>query len=159
MTEIRRSQGVHILCTTCALILCLWSATAVLGGPAWDMFQARCLDPYEHQTEPVVEGLDRQPVDQMHEAQLVYAGRDGLLLVLDAAPSDGNRSCSVVTPSVDGMDDGYLDWVRDVTQRQIYVPEGDMLASAEWIEPQVHVAATLDAVGATYRVLETDLES
>ena len=107
----------------------------------------------------MIDGLDRQPVDQMHEAQLVYAGADGLLLVLDAAPSDGNRSCSVVTPSAKAMDDGYLAWVAEVTQRQVYVPRDGMLASAEWIEPQVHVEATLDAAGATYRVLETDLES
>lgn len=159
MTEVRVSQGVHRLCTTCAPFVCLLGAGAVQAGAAWDMFEARCLDPFEHQAEAVVSGLAAQPVDQMHDAKLVFTGSDGLILVLDAAPREGNRSCAVVTQGADALDDGYVRWAGAVTAERRYVADGDVLASAEWIEPQVHVAVTLDASGATYTVLETDLES
>ena len=95
----------------------------------------------------------------MHDAQLTYSGPDGLFLVLDAAPRDGNRACSVVIRGDAAFDPGYLDWMGDVVAQRRYVAQDGVLASAEWIEPQVHVAARLDAAGATYRVLETDLES
>ena len=123
------------------------------------MFQARCLDPYEHLTEPVTDGLAPQPADQMRDAELVFAAPDGLLLVLDAAPDDGNRACAVHALGADMLDGAYLAWVDEVTQRQIYVPDAGMLVSDEWIEPQVHVEASIDGAGAVYRVLETDLES
>ena len=156
MTEFWRSQRVHKLCTTCALALCLGIGT-VQAGPAWDMFQARCLDPFEHQAEPVVQGLEQ--ADKRSVAQLVFHDDAGLRLVVDAAPEDGLRACAVSEDAVDMLDPAYLAWVQDVTQRQVYVPEDGMLASAEWIEPQVHVEATLTAGVAIYRVLETDLES
>ena len=155
MTEFWRSQGVHKLCTTCALALCL-GVGAVQAGPAWEMFQARCLDPFEHQAEPVVQGLEQLSTLPWRSA---YLDGEGRLLVLDAAPEDGLRSCEVLEKPAVTLDPEYLDWVQDVTQRQVYVPEDGMLASAEWIEPQVHVEATLTAGVAIYRVLETDLES
>lgn len=156
MTEFWRSQGVHKLCTTCALVLCFGAGT-VQAGPAWDMFQARCLEPFEHQAEPVVEGLQKMGTRTM--IQLAYLDEAGRRLFVDAAPDDGLRSCTVAEEGVEALDQGYLNWVRDVTQRQIYAPDDGMLVSAEWIEPQVHVEATLTAGVATYRVLETDLES
>ena len=155
MTEFWRSQRVHKLCTTCALALCL-GVGAVQAGPAWEMFQARCLDPFEHQAEPVVQGLEQLSTLPWRSA---YLDGEGRLLVLDAAPEDGLRSCEVLEKPAVTLDPEYLDWVQDVTQRQVYVPEDGMLASAEWIEPQVHVKATLTAGVAIYRVLETDLES
>ena len=156
MTERRLSQGIRKLGTLCApFVFCV----AAQAGPAWDMFEARCLDPFEHQAEAIVDGLAAQPVEQMHEAQLVFAAADGALLVLDAAPTDGNRACSVVMQGDVALDPAYLAWAGDVTARQVYVAQGGVLASAEWIEPQVHVVARLDTAGATYRVLETDLES
>ena len=120
------------------------------------MFQARCLDPFEHQAEPVVQGLEQLSTLPWRSA---YLDGEGRLLVLDAAPEDGLRSCEVLEKPAVTLDPEYLDWVQDVTQRQVYVPEDGMLASAEWIEPQVHVKATLTAGVAIYRVLETDLES
>ena len=159
MTENRHAPRVHRLCTTCAPILCLALAGPTQAGAAWDMFEARCLDPYEHLTEPVIDGLSPQPADQMRDAELVFAAADGLLLVLDAAPEDGNRACAVHELGADMLDGAYLSWVDEVTHRQTYVPDAGMLVSDEWIEPQVHVEATLDGAGAVYRVLETDLES
>ncbi|WP_299044527.1 hypothetical protein [uncultured Tateyamaria sp.] len=159
MTENRHAQRVHTLCTACAPLVCLALAGAAQAGAAWNMFQARCLDPYEHLTEPVTDGLAQQLADQMRDAELVFAAVDGLLLVLDAAPDDGNRACAVHELGADMLDVAYLDWVADVTRRQIYVPEAGMLVSDAWIEPQVHVEASIDGQGVVYRVLETDLES
>lgn len=143
----------------CILVFSLLSAPSAQAG-AWDVFVARCLDAYEHQTVPVTDGLDVQPIDQMHDAVRVFGpGAEGVLVVLDAAPRIGERTCSVAHPGADMLDPAYRAWVKVVVQRETYLFETDRLVSNQWIEPQVHVAARLDAGGATYTVVETDLES
>jgi len=156
MTEFGLSHRVHKLCTSCTLIMCLVAGPGQ-AGPAWELFQARCLDPFEHQAEPVVDGLQQMGTRTM--VTLAYLDGAGRQLIVDAAPVDGLRSCTAAEAGTELLDPAYLDWVQEVTRRQLYVPEDGMLVSAEWVEPQVHVEATLSGGVATYRVLETDLES
>jgi len=143
----------------CAVAAVLAVAPAAQAG-AWDVFVARCLDAYEHQTLPVVDDLKPQPVDQMHDAVRVFGpDQGGLLVVLDAAPRIGERTCSVAHPGALTLEPAYRDWVSDVTARETYLAQEDGLVSNQWIEPQVHVVARLDVSGTTYTVVETDLES
>ncbi len=162
--QTRCAQVVHRLWPArapawCTFAFALATAPAAQAG-AWDVFVARCLDAYEHQTLPVVDGLNQQPVDQMHDAIRVFGpDESGLLVVLDAAPRLGERTCSVSQPGAQVLESAYRDWVADVTARETYLAQADLLVSNQWIEPQVHVVARLDGSGATYTVVETDLES
>jgi len=166
MTEVsgrnRDAQGVHRLCTGCAPFWCIaviLSAGTAQAGTAWDMFVARCLDPFEHQGVAITDGLPAQPVDQMHRARRVFGpSRDGHLLVLDAAPSVGERSCGVeavgqhVSPAATA-------WRAAQVVSARYVVDGAWLVSNEWIEPRVMVRQEMSAARTVYAVVETDLES
>ena len=156
MTDFLWSHRLRTLCATCAVVGGFFSAGAASAGSAWDLFQAHCLDPFEHQTEPVVEGLEPMAPEA---TQLRYRGPEALVLVVDAAPEEGLRSCAVLEPGAEALDASYLSWVNDATEQQLYKPEDGILASEEWIEPQVHVEAFMDGTGAVYMVVETDLES
>lgn len=123
------------------------------AGPGWDAFVARCLDPFEHQSLPIVDGLDAQPADSMHEARRVFAGHD-FVLFLDAAPTEGERACAV-EPAHKGDDPMARDWVTVQLAKGRYVQDAGWLVSHEWIEPRVMVQIE----AGTFRVVETDLES
>ncbi|WP_299378216.1 hypothetical protein [uncultured Tateyamaria sp.] len=141
-----------------ALCLCL-CPVAAQAGTAWDMFVARCLDPFEHQTLPVISGLDAHPIDQMHEARRVYGPTDeGYLLVVDAAPSEGDRACAIEVPGEERTQ-AELAWRYDQLSSGRYAPEGSWLVSNEWIEPRVKVRTQVTDVRTSYSVVETDLES
>lgn len=140
--------------TRCVLALCATLLPGVaVAGPGWDAFVARCLDPFEHQTLPIVDDLAEQPADQMHDAIRVYAA-DAFTLLLDAAPATGDRACAVEVPAaaVDAMAE---DWASAQVASGRYVREADWLVSNEWIEPRVMVRID----GGAFRVVETDLES
>ncbi len=104
----------------------------------------------------MVDGLEQLSSLPWQRGYLDGAGR---LLVLDAAPEDGLRSCEVSEKGGAALDPSFVNWVTDVTARRLYASVDGVLASVEWIEPQVHVEAFVWNGGATYRVLETDLES
>jgi len=158
----RGAQPVHRLCTVRAPIWCIalvLGAGPALAGDAWDMFVARCLDPYEHLTLPVVDGLVPQPVDQTRKARRVFGpSEEGYLLVLDAAPRDGERACAVEGPGQD-MSEAADAWVQLQTVTRRYVRDGAWLVSNEWIEPRVKVRIAADMARTAYTVVETDLES
>ncbi|WP_299367354.1 hypothetical protein [uncultured Tateyamaria sp.] len=141
-----------------ALCLCLFPVAAQ-AGTAWDMFVARCLDPFEHQTLPIVGDLAEQPVDQMHEARRVYGPTDeGYLLVLDAAPTVGERACAVEQAGKD-MSPGGAAWRAEQLATGRYALDGAWLVSNEWIEPRVMVRMDVSRARTTFAVVETDLES
>lgn len=140
--------------TRCVLAFCVTLLPGVaLAGPGWDAFVARCLDPFEHQTLPIVDGLAEQPADQMHDAIRVYAA-DAFTLLLDAAPAMGDRACAVEVPEA-ALDAMAEDWVSEQVASGRYVREADWLVSNEWIEPRVMVRIGDGA----FHVVETDLES
>ncbi len=123
------------------------------------MFVARCLDPFEHQTLPIVDGLAPHPIDQMHEARRVYGpSAEGYLLVLDAAPALGDRACAVEVPHAAPSQDAQA-WQEAQIATGRYVPEGEWLMSNEWIEPRVMMRAEQSDARTLYAVVETDLES
>ena len=167
MTEgLPRKRGtlrVHNLYTTCAPVWCIalaLGAGAAQAETAWETFVDRCLDPFEHQTEPVVSGLNAQPIDQMHEAQRTYGpDNHGHLLVIDAAPREGDRSCSVFKLGGTAVEPTFSDWAMQSVDQGRYVRGSDRFASNEWIEPQLHLMAKIRPEGVQYTVLETDLES
>ncbi|WP_299704680.1 hypothetical protein [uncultured Tateyamaria sp.] len=130
------------------------------AGSAWDMFEARCLDPYEHLTEPVVDGLAVQPVDGMHESLRAYGPTDdGYLLVLDAAPAAGERTCSVYKLGNTDFEPAFVSWAEANKISGRYLPEPGRYVSNQWIEPQLHLMAEIRPEGLHYQVMETDLES
>ncbi|MEO9820563.1 MAG: hypothetical protein ABJ370_17595 [Paracoccaceae bacterium] len=147
--------------TTFAIGFCV---TASVGNAhaetAWEMFVARCLDPYENLALAIHDGLNEQPADQMRDAETVFGpSSDGYLLVLNAAPEEGDRACAVHDPSATEPEPAYLDWIDNAMQRQLYVPVDGMLSSNEWIEPQLQFEARFGDGGAVYEVIETELES
>lgn len=156
------AQSAHRMCTVRAPIVCLaliFGAGAAQAGTAWDMFVARCLDPYEHLTIAITEGLQLQPIDQMHEARQVFGPTpEGYLLVLDEAPSVGVRTCSVELAGKEKTD-AELAWRYDQLRKGLYVPDGEWLVSNEWIEPRVIVRTKSTDAHTIYVVAETDLES
>lgn len=158
----RDTQRVHRLCTACAPIVCLALITAAgsaRAGTAWEMFVERCLDPFEHQSLPIVDGLAPQPGDQMHDARRVYGpSAEGYLLVLDAAPTVGERACAVEVPRAERSNDAQA-WQEAQIAEGRYVPENGWLMSHEWIEPRVMMRAELSDNRTFYTVVETDLES
>ncbi|WP_299151642.1 hypothetical protein [uncultured Tateyamaria sp.] len=136
---------------------------AVAGGAqadtAWEMFVARCLDPFEHQSVAIVDGLAAQPIDQMHEARRAFGpNADGYVLVVDKAPSVGERACGVEAATADPST-AERAWRYAQLSAGRYVPEGDWLVSNEWIEPRVMVRSDVSGVRASYWIVETDLES
>jgi len=126
---------------------------AAQAGPGWDAFVARCLDPFEHQSLPIVADLNPQPADPMHDARRVFAGPD-FVLFLDAAPTEGARACAV-EPAHAGDDPVARDWMAAQLTQGRYVQDAGWLVSQEWIEPRVMVRIETGA----FRVVETDLES
>ncbi len=136
-------------------------ASTAQAGSAWDMFVARCLDPFENHALAIHAGLQAQPRDQMHAALTVFGPSDeGYLLLLDAAPSEGERACAVLNPSVQGPEAAFLDWAEAAVQDGRYRAEGETaLLSVEWIEPRLRFDVAYSAQGTLYEILETDLES
>lgn len=154
--SVHRARAIRAPIWCMALFL---GAGPALAGDAWDMFVVRCLDPFEHLTLPVVDGLEPQPVDQARKARRVYGpSEEGYLLVLDAAPRDGERACAVEVPGQD-MSGAAQAWARLQTVTQRYVRDGAWLVSNEWIEPRVKVRIAPDMARTVYSVVETDLES
>ncbi|WP_415404611.1 hypothetical protein [Tateyamaria sp. SN3-11] len=156
-----RLSSLFAACTRALLAICATFAIsgAAQAGTAWDMFVARCLDPFEHQTLPITDGLKAQPIDQMHEARRVYGPtEEGFVLVLDAAPSEGERAC-VVEVAAKEMTDAELAWRYAQLSAGRYAPEGAWLVSHEWIEPRVMVRTGSSQARTFYAVVETDLES
>jgi hypothetical protein len=161
------SQAVHKVCTvrapmlhTLVMLGVFWaSASAAQVGTAWEMFVHRCLDPFEHQTLPVVDGLRAQPVDQMHEARRVFGPTpEGFVLVLDAAPKVGERAC-IVEVATEEITQAEVAWRHTQLSEGRYTPDGDWLVSHEWIEPRVMVRSEASPSRTFYTVVETDLES
>ena len=140
--------------TKAAIFLCLTLLPlGAQAGPGWDVFVARCLDPFEHQTVAIVGDLTEQPADQMHDAVRVYAA-DGFTLLLDAVPALGDRACAVEIQGA-GQDKMARAWMEAQLSSGRYQRDADWLVSNEWIEPRVMVRIDDGA----FRVVETDLES
>ena len=157
------AQAVHRLCTRCAPLagaLLAVCATGALAETAWEMFVARCLDPYENHALAIHQGLTAQPAEQMRDGVTVFGpSPNGYLLVLDALPDMGERACAVHDPRAAGPEPAYLDWVDAALGRARYVPRDGALSSNEWIEPQLQFEARFGASGAVYEIIETELES
>ena len=158
----RNAQPVHKRSTVHAPILCMaltFGAGAAQAESAWDMFVARCLDPYEHLTLAVTEGLQKQPIDPANETRQVFGPTpEGFLLVLDEAPNEGVRSCAVEWAGQEKTEEE-LAWRYDQLSEGLYVPDGEWLVSNEWIEPRVIVRIDTTDELTIYTVVETDLES
>ncbi len=161
MTESARRYHVGIMSVLrrCGFaVLC--AAPLAAQADAWDEFVARCLDPYEHLSFEVVSGLDPQPVDQMHDARRVYGPTDeGYLLVLDAAPSLGERACSVEFAGAEDSQAAHAWMVEQLASGRYATGENGWLVSQDWIEPRLMVRAETSNARTYYAVVETDLES
>ncbi|MEP2891917.1 hypothetical protein [Tateyamaria sp.] len=159
LTQNRGAQACRYMHASLFCMALMGGAGAAQAGTAWDMFVARCLDPFEHLTLAVTEGLQAQPIDQMHEARLVYGPTpEGYLLVLDEAPSVGVRTCAVEFVGKE-MTQAELAWRDEQFAKNLYVPDGDWLVSNEWIDPGVMMRTKSTDSHTTYVVVETDLES
>jgi len=141
----------------CALVFLL---PLEAKADAWDEFVARCLDPYEHLTLEVVAGLEPQPLEQMHEAQRVFGPtEEGYLLVLDAAPTSGERACAIEYAGLEQSQAAH-DWMVEQLASGRYVTgEDGWMVSQDWIEPRLMVRAETGMSRTYYAVVETDLES
>ncbi len=155
----RYHVGITSVLRRCVMTLAICMPIAAQAD-AWDEFVARCLDPYEHLSFEVVSGLDVQPVDQMHDARQVYGPtEEGYLLVLDAAPSIGERACSVEFAGVEDSQ-AARDWmIEQVASGRYALGDDGWLVSQDWIEPRLMVRAEASKARTYYAVVETDLES
>ena len=162
LAGIRHALRMRRLSTMCAPMVCLglaFGANAAQAGTAWELFVARCLDPFEHLSLPVVDGLKAQSIDQMHEARRVYGPTaEGYLLVLDVAPREGERACLVEVAGKE-VSQAETEWRAVQTSQGRYVPNGGWLISNEWIEPRVKMRSKATAARTVYEMVETDLES
>lgn len=140
-----------------ALICCLPVAAS---ADAWDMFVARCLDPYEHLSLEIIGNLPEQPIDQMHDARRVYGPTDeGYLLVLDDAPVIGERACAVEATG-EPASGAAKAWVEmQLASGRYREADNGWLVSHEWIEPRLMVRVQSSAARTSFAVVETDLES
>ncbi|WP_299284095.1 hypothetical protein [uncultured Tateyamaria sp.] len=140
-------------------VVALALAGGAQAGTAWEMFVTRCLDPFEHQGVAIVDGLTAQPIDQMHEARRAFGpSADGHVLVVDNAPSVGERACGVEAAAADPSE-AELAWRYAQLSAGRYAPEGDWLVSNEWIEPRIMMRSDISGARASYWIVETDLES
>ncbi len=165
MTETRAKTWAktHVGIASVLRRYCIGALVALPGAAAadaWDMFVARCLDPFEHQSLAVVDGLSPQPVDQMLDASHVFGPTDeGYILVLNAAPRDGERACAVEYAGHE-VSQGAADWLAEQADTGRYVPAPTpWMMSNEWIEPRVMMRVEVTAVRTAYEIVETDLES
>lgn len=141
-------------------ILMILTAGTAQAETAWDMFTARCLEPYENQALAIHDGLKAQSADQAQEGETVFEPTpEGFILVLNTAPDEGERSCSVHNPSASEPDQAYVSWIENAMDRQVYVPVDGVLSSNEWIEPQLQFEGNFNDDGVTYEIIETELES
>lgn len=153
MTDFRVSA---LRLSVCAVALI--GATVAKAETAWEMFTARCLDPYENQALAIHDGLAEGAEGEAGET-VFGPSEDGYFLILNAMPDEGERSCAVRHPASPDPDADYLEWVDKSLKRQMYVPLDGMLSSNEWIEPQLQFEARFGAEGAVYEIIETELES
>ncbi len=104
------------------------------GGTLWQVFEARCLIPYEHIALPDTRGLTRIGDVWQGAAYSVTLSPD---------------TCAVTGGQPD-------DLAVLLARRQGYVAlGGDVWRSTTWREPKIEVEALTDG----YLVRETDLES
>ena len=161
MTDLARRYhvGIASVLRRCALTF-FCTVPVAAQADAWDEFVDRCLDPYEHLAFEIVTGLEAQPIDQMHDARRVYGPTDeGYLLVLDAAPSLGERACSIEFAGVEDSQAAH-DWmVEQVASGRYALGDDGWLVSQDWIEPRLMVRAEASKARTYYAVVETDLES
>lgn len=160
---IETAANIHVGTASVLRRYCIGALIALPGAAsadAWAMFVDRCLDPYEHQSLAIVEGLTAQPIDQMHEAVRVFGPTDeGYFLVVNAAPREGERACAVEFPGHEASQ-AAADWLAEQTDTGRYVPgTPPWIMSNEWIEPRVMMRAEFTDARTAYEIVETNLES
>jgi len=110
--------------------------TAAQADALWDMFEARCLIPYEHVAPPDLRGLD----------PLGLVWRDPATGLIVTTTED---SCAVTGGTS-------MDLASLLAPREDYAEiGGGTWQSTTWREPRIEVTAT----PAGYAVTETDLEA
>ncbi len=142
-------------------VLCVVLAAPALAS-GWDDFVARCLDPYEHLSPAVTEGLAAVPDSALREDRLMFeAVAGGAVMVLEVTPEDGERACGLQVPAgAVPCVAAFEDWRRTAISAGRYQTEEDgTLLSTEWIEPRLRMAMKRDGQGVSFRIVETDLES
>lgn len=165
MTETGRAQSVHKACTLRAPLagaLLAGAATAAPAASAWDMFVARCLDPYENLALAIHAGLDQQPAEQMREGQTVFGPTpEGHVMTINVLPDEGERACAVRAAGESRGDvTAFAAWRAEAVLSGRYAEDSDgTLLSGEWIEPRLRVDVQQGTSGARYEVIETELES
>ena len=157
-----------------SLTLCCLGAAAQAGS-AWETFEARCLDPFESFTPPIIDGLaelaDAKPLGAPTDTARAFGPTpEGHFVVIDAAPEEGEQSCWVVDTARDADRSGFDAWYAKQISTERYeetpaeeLDEGVLeVLSGEWIEPRIRMRAYFESVvgaGVIYEMVETYLET
>lgn len=126
----------------------------------WDVFEARCLVPFEHQSFADIAELKPVPVEEdVKRFALTDADGTQLVLELENEPDDGLRSCLVSGPSSDSLG-AFEAWMAEMLAGERYVEvEDNIWHSQFWIEPVLEIKRFEREGEVVLRILETELET
>ncbi|MGR3502182.1 hypothetical protein [Pseudaestuariivita sp.] len=140
-----------------ALAVVFAFAPVVASAGQFEVFSARCLDPFEHLTPPVIDGLTAMERGAGYSA---YPLPEGFVLVYETQPEDAEAACSVIGRYVRGEALRFEIWALEQAEQGRYAESGEgRWLSTTWVEPKVALELTATAESLTMRVVETDLES
>ncbi|KNG94507.1 hypothetical protein [Pseudaestuariivita atlantica] len=136
---------------------CLVMAGEPLAAGQFEVFAARCLDPFEHFTPPIVQGLEPMEAEAGYSA---YGLPEGFVLIYETPPAQDLAACTVLGRPARGNVLEFEIWAIDQVAIGRYEEiEAGRWLSTDWIEPKVAVELDVTAEAVAMRVRETDLES
>ena len=137
-------------------VLALVILPAAAQADAWSAFKARCLDPFEIQSPPVVAGLSGAVLANGDEAYALPEGRE---MRVENAPPDGNLACAVIDPS-GAAATGFQEWIAAaVAEERYHAVQPGLWRSDTWIEPVLAIEERIINGTRILRIVETQLES
>lgn len=148
----RRVRGTAVL-SVCALIL----GAGAVQASQFEVFTARCLEPFEHFSPPVLGDMEAMEEGQGYSA---YGLPEGFVLIYETEPDEAEAACTVLGRYDRSEALRFEIWALDQVKAGRYeeLDDGRWL-STTWIEPKVAVELEVSADAVAMRVLETGLES
>ncbi len=138
--------------------VCLLVATAgAAEASQFEVFTARCLDPFEHFSPPVLGGLEAMETGQGYSA---YGLPEGFVLIYETEPEDAQAACTVLGRYDRSEALRFEVWALGQVEAGRYEElDAGRWLSTTWIEPKVAVELSVSEDAVAMRVMETDLES
>ena len=137
--------------------VCLLGVAGPVAASQFTVFAARCLDPFEHFSPPILGELEPVETGPGYSA---YGLPEGYVLIYETQRWDAVAACTVLGRPEAGAVRRFELWVAGQIAEGRYdeVSEGRWL-STTWAEPRVAVELEVSTDAVSMRVMETDLES